>query len=171
MKSYNYTGYLISVHTIYRTIIICLILTNCLTFYQLANQNEDVIESYTAKTYGSEQFVELVSVHDGDTFTVNITSFPDIIGKAISVRINGIDAPELNDKAMSNAAKKSREKLKGLLEHSKYIKLSEMTRDKYFRICAKVQIDSGDVAMMMIDSKMAKPYDGGKKPLWTYKDF
>lgn len=35
-----------------------------------------------------------MKINDGDTFHVNIEEWPDIIGKNIGIRINGIDAPD-----------------------------------------------------------------------------
>ena len=48
-----------------------------------------------SKTYGTVVVSQLVSVYDGDTFKVNIDGWPDIVGKKISIRIYGIDTPEI----------------------------------------------------------------------------
>ena len=48
-----------------------------------------------ASNYGNVTVSEVTSICDADTFHVNIDSWPPIIGERISVRINGIDAPEI----------------------------------------------------------------------------
>jgi len=40
-----------------------------------------------------------VSVYDGDTIKVNIANYPAINGEGISIRIRGIDAPEIRGNA------------------------------------------------------------------------
>lgn len=47
----------------------------------------------------------MVSVYDGDTFKVNIDDYPAIVGEAISIRIRGIDAPEIRGKCLSEKVK------------------------------------------------------------------
>ena len=41
---------------------------------------------------------ENVTVHDGDTIIVDFPTLPDVFGKRIEIRLNGIDTPELRDK-------------------------------------------------------------------------
>ncbi|CUB03201.1 hypothetical protein [Marinomonas fungiae] len=38
------------------------------------------------------------SVYDADTFRVDINDWPDIVGKNIPVRVNGVDAAEIRGK-------------------------------------------------------------------------
>jgi len=46
----------------------------------------------------NEVLVNVLSIYDGDTFKVNIDGFPPICGKEISIRIRGIDAPEIKSR-------------------------------------------------------------------------
>ena len=46
-------------------------------------------------SYGTVSVSRVIRVIDGDTFVVGIDELPDLIGKDISVRVNGIDTPEL----------------------------------------------------------------------------
>ena len=45
-----------------------------------------------------------------------------------------------------------------------------MRRGKYFRIVADVYVDDELFADILIDKKLAKPYDGGTRPTWTSSD-
>ena len=49
-------------------------------------------------SYQNIKASEVVSVYDGDTIKVNIEGYPPIFGKAISIRIRGIDVPEIRGK-------------------------------------------------------------------------
>ena len=50
------------------------------------------------KSFGNATVLEVKSIYDGDTFRANIESFPAVIGEHMSIRINGIDTPELRGK-------------------------------------------------------------------------
>jgi endonuclease YncB( thermonuclease family) len=47
--------------------------------------------------YGDSEVSAITSIYDGDTFRCNIAGYPDIVGERISIRINGIDTPEMKD--------------------------------------------------------------------------
>jgi micrococcal nuclease len=117
--------------------------------------------------YKSNTNITLVNVHDGDTFTVNIKDYPPIIGEKIPIRINGIDCPELHDKnykvrALAIKAKNFTERQ---LKY-KNITLKNMKRDKYFRILADVYVNNQNLANLLLQEKLAKPYFGKTKPKW-----
>ena len=50
------------------------------------------------KNFGNANVLEVTSIYDGDTFRGNIEGFPAVIGDSMSIRINGIDTPELRGK-------------------------------------------------------------------------
>jgi len=50
------------------------------------------------KSFGNANVLEITSIYDGDTFRANIEGFSAVIGKHMSIRINGIDTPELRGK-------------------------------------------------------------------------
>ena len=50
------------------------------------------------KSFGNATALEITSIYDGDTFRANIKGFPAVIGEHMSIRINGIDTPELRGK-------------------------------------------------------------------------
>lgn len=115
---------------------------------------------------------QVVSVYDGDTFKVDIEGWPAIIGDDISVRIMGIDTPEIRgtsgfEKDMALAAK---QKLKDILSDNT-IYLYNLQRDKYFRILASVKVGNIDVAERLIDIGLAKRYFGETKISWTESDY
>ncbi len=112
--------------------------------------------------------VVLVRVYDGDTFTVNIPELPAIFGKEIGIRINGIDTPEMTDKRenIHNLAIEAKEYLLLRLETAEKITLTNIKRDKYFRLNATVLVDGSDIAIELLDLNLAKQYDGGTKQAW-----
>ena len=119
------------------------------------------------KTYGSATIV-ITSIYDGDTFRGNIVGYPAIIGDRISVRVAGIDCPEMRDKraAVKRKAQEAKQFTVKRLREGKKIELLEMRRDKYFRILARVMIDGQDLGAELIKAGLAKPYDGGMKAAW-----
>lgn len=128
-----------------------------------------IFESQKAeKVYPGTHEAILVRVYDGDTITVDVPTFPAIIGDNISVRLSNIDTPEMTDKRpeVHSLAIKAREVLKKILQDAKKIELTELKRDKYFRINAIVLADGVNVQTTLIKLELAKPYDGGKKTPW-----
>jgi len=113
-----------------------------------------------AKTFGDIEGVVLRSVYDGDTFKVDIPSWPPIISENISVRIKGIDAPEIRGRCSleKTRAFDSRNFLLKELERAKVIKLKNIERGKYFRIVSDVFVDNRNVAKLLIDNGYAVSY-------------
>ena len=111
--------------------------------------------------------VQIIRVYDGDTFFVNIPYVHWLIGSNISVRIRGIDTPEIRGgtEETKELARKSKEALIKLFEGRK-ITLYNLNRDKYFRILADVKADDINVAEYMIKNNYAKKYEGGTKENW-----
>ena len=111
--------------------------------------------------------IEVIRIYDGDTFFVNIPDVHWLIGSNISVRIRGIDTPEIRGgtEETKELARKSKEALIKLFEGRK-ITLYNLNRDKYFRILADVEADDIDVKDYMIKNNYAKPYNGGTKDSW-----
>lgn len=120
------------------------------------------------KMYGNVYVSKLLSVHDGDTFEIDVNSWPEICGKGISVRIYGIDTPEMTSKDSVVKAKAVAAKVfvTNMLTNAKKIKLVNLRRDKYFRIDAEVYADGKNVADTLVKLGLAKVYDGGTKEPW-----
>jgi len=126
--------------------------------------------SYTSciaadKNYGTFTGVTVLSNYDGDTLTVNIPGVPDIIGDAMSIRVAGIDTPEMRgkcdkEKMLAEAAK---EEVHIIVRDYPVVTLNNMRRDKYFRILADVETIKGDLATILLDKGLAIRYNGGTK--------
>ena len=118
--------------------------------------------------------VKYVRNYDGDTLTVNIPAVHPLFGENISVRVLGIDAPELrsDDPCERQAADKAKQELKSLLVNAESITLRSIGRDKYFRVLATVDVDGEDVSEVLIRRGVAVPYDGGKHPSvnWCHRN-
>ena len=111
--------------------------------------------------------VAVVSVYDGDTFRCDVDGWPPIIGENIGIRINGIDTPEMNDSRprVKILAKKARDYARQRLGNGD-VELKNIKRGKYFRIVADVYVDGSNLGDELLRQKLAKQYDGGKKPKW-----
>lgn len=127
-----------------------------------------VSASANATEYGRVTVDEVRSIYDADTFRVTINDWPDIIGKSMSIRVLGVDAPEMRGKCQSEklAARRAKQHTVELLRSAKVIELTNMKRGKYFRILANVMIDGKSLATSLINNGLARPYDGGKRGGW-----
>lgn len=114
---------------------------------------------------------DVISVYDGDTFTVNIANWPSVVGDKIPVRIRGVDTPEVTDGniEIKTFALFVRDQLKLKLS-GREVELTNIQRDKYFRLLCDVLVNGENVSDWLISSKYAFPYDGGTKRRWTISD-
>lgn len=106
--------------------------------------------------------------YDGDTITVDIPSFPPIIGRSVNVRVQGVDCPEMMDprKEVHEIAVAAKDFTQKKLMGASKVTLKYMRRDKYFRILADVDFDGNDLAEALLKENLAKSYFGGKKLPW-----
>ena len=111
---------------------------------------------------------KIISIYDGDTFRANIKSYPKIVGYKMSIRILGIDTPEIRAKCEKekDLAQDAKKLTVSLLRGAKLIKLKNVKRGKYFRILADVYADGVSVADELIKNDFAVKYDGGTKIDW-----
>ena len=121
--------------------------------------------SINKKSYPDINNVKLVSVYDGDTFKVDIKDYPAIISSRISIRINGINSPEIRGGTLETKARarKAKRFLKSILKNAKKIELKNIQRGKYFRIVADVYADNQNVADLLIKHGHASRYSITKK--------
>ena len=119
------------------------------------------------KTYG-DLTGTVVSVHDGDTMTVTIPDVPPLLGENISVRVRGIDTPEMHDARpeIHALAVQARDLVRGWCPVGSPVGLHDAARGKYFRIVATPICGDVDVAAELLKSGLAHPYDGGTKITW-----
>lgn len=109
--------------------------------------------------------VEYMDNYDGDTVKFNISKVHPLIGKNISIRVNGVDTPEIKtrndcEKELAYQAKKV---VREALSKASRIDLKNISRGKYFRIVADVFFDGNDLGPFLISKGLAYPYKGGKK--------
>jgi len=121
-----------------------------------------------AEGYGAVTVSAIRTIYDGDSFKVDINNWPAIVGESISVRVKGVDTPELRGKchAEKYAARAAKQYAVSMLRAGKSVELRALERDKYFRLLAEVWIDGVSLGESLIRSGHAVPYDGGKKPAW-----
>lgn len=100
-----------------------------------------------ARQYGSVQAV-VVRVCDGDTVVVDIPEYPDIIGKAIRIRLAGVDAEELHDPDPERQRNGilAWQAMAALLPPGAVVTLQNIRRDKYFRLDADIWHEGRNVA-------------------------
>jgi len=107
----------------------------------------------------------VLKVYDGDTITIAFRLPYE--GSALyrsSVRLNGIDAPEIKGK--NEDEKKAAQLAKHSLETlilDKTITLKNIQTEKYGRILADVYIGDIHVNQWLLDHKLVVRYDGGTK--------
>ncbi|MBT5541075.1 MAG: thermonuclease family protein [Alphaproteobacteria bacterium] len=125
-----------------------------------------LLPSYSlAKSFGDFEGAVYVRNYDGDTVTFNLPGLHPIIGEKISIRVNGIDTPEIRGKCEKEKydAKQAKEMVADIIKDAERVDLKNMERGKYFRIAADVFVDGENLGDMLIESGMAVSYDGGKK--------
>jgi endonuclease YncB( thermonuclease family) len=110
----------------------------------------------------------IISVYDGDTFRVDIDELSDIVGKNIAIRILGIDTPEIKGKCdkEKQLAIKARDFTRSYLNNASSVQLSNLKRDKYFRLLADVYVDGESLAAALLANDLAVIYSGKKKLTW-----
>lgn len=116
--------------------------------------------------YGSISIDEVTSIYDGDTFRVNINSYPKIIGHKMSVRLSNVDTPEIRGKCTQEKllARKAKQFTVNFIRQAKSLQLRNMRKDKYFRIIADLyNQDNKNLANELIKNNLAVSYQGGKK--------
>jgi micrococcal nuclease len=94
--------------------------------------------TYAKTNYGSVFIDEVTSIYDGDTFRVNINSYPKIIGHKMAIRLANVDTPELRGECTQEKllARKAKQFTVNFIRESKALELRNMRKDKYFRIVA-----------------------------------
>ncbi len=109
--------------------------------------------------------VQYVKNYDADTITFNIPNIHPLIGEKISIRVVGVDTPEIKTKNRCEKEKaiNARDAVKKLLSNAKEIKLTHIQRGKYFRVVADVIYDGKSLSEYLLKNGHAYHYRGGKK--------
>ena len=135
-------------------------------YYLLDDEGTPAVTKEDIFTLTPDQIVE---VYDGDTFKVDLPGMHALFGDNLSIRLLGIDTPEMKGtsdevKALAMQAREVTEK--ALLGGTK-IELRNVQRGKYFRVVAEVWIDGESLADTLKGEGLAKDYDGeGARPEW-----
>lgn len=120
--------------------------------------------------YAAENFLDVtvLRVYDGDTLFVDIPNVPEVFGKNIGVRIAGVDAPEIRGRCESErrAAAEARDFVESSVREAARVDLTNVRRDKYFRILADVVADGVNISEALLARGYAYAYDGGTKASW-----
>lgn len=109
--------------------------------------------------------VRYVRNYDADTVTVNIHDVHPLFGREISIRIKGVDTPEIKGKSAceKKLAAEAQQAVAHLLAAAKRIDLVGLERDKYFRVVADLVADGQSLSSYLLKSGLAYSYDGGTK--------
>lgn len=113
----------------------------------------------------------VTKIYDGDTFTADIMVSSGIILTSQSIRIFGIDAPEIkvscsdpDRKLIKSAGLKVKEKLTTLIYNQIITIQPTKRKDKYGRLLSRVfTIKGQDVGKILLECGYASEYSGGKK--------
>lgn len=113
---------------------------------------------------GEFENVEVLSIYDGDTFKINLNCKEEVLCENISVRVRGIDCPEMKGKTAKEKrlAKKAKTFTEDFLSTAP-VNLKNCGRDKYFRLLCDVQVNEEDLAEALLKAGLAYSYDGGTK--------
>ena len=113
---------------------------------------------------------KVVKVYDGDTITI-VSEIPGLKNSPVykfSLRLNGIDAPEIKgkDEDEKTAAIAAKEALSNLiLNEIIYVKNKKI--EKYGRILCDVYKENTHINNYMIEKRYAVPYSGKTKKVPT----
>lgn len=104
----------------------------------------------------------VLSVYDGDTITVNLNGVPEVFGSKLGVRVYGVDTPEIKGPHKREAVK-ARDYVRSVCKVGSTVSLSNIRRDKYFRLDADIECGGVNVAKELLKRGLGKQYFGGKK--------
>lgn len=141
---------------------LCNLFTRSTTQPETIIKWEDTVEFTFPITGG-----KVIKVYDADTITIATRlPFKDSPLYRLSVRLNGIDAPEIKGKDVSNEEKEAaviaRDVVSKMILH-KDVVLKNIQTEKYGRVLADVYIDNINLNEYLITHKYAVKYDGGTK--------
>ncbi|MCA1908987.1 MAG: thermonuclease family protein [Magnetospirillum sp.] len=110
---------------------------------------------------------KILFVIDGDTYQIIHAGAP----QGEKVRARHFDTPEKGDLAQCAAEREKAGQASAfarrLLPRGVPVVLSELGRDRYGRLLARVSLADGtDIAAQLIGAGLAKPYEGGRKQGW-----
>jgi endonuclease YncB( thermonuclease family) len=136
--------------------------------YYLIGNNEEVAIAEKIDVF-SLTSAQIVDVYDGDTFKIDLPSQHPLFGDDLSIRVLGIDTPEMKGTSdeIKALAYQAKNRTQELLRDADLIVLKNPERGKYFRVVAEVWIDGESLGERLKGEGLAKDYDGeGARPEW-----
>lgn len=110
---------------------------------------------------------KVIKVYDGDTITIaSKLPYDSSPMYRLSVRLNGIDTPEIKGKGISDEEKEAAKNVRDFIAElvlNKYVSLKNIESEKYGRILADVYIGDIHLNELLIKERYAVKYDGGTK--------
>jgi len=123
---------------------------------------EDTVEFTFPITGG-----RVIKVYDGDTITIaSKLPYDSSPMYRLSVRLNGIDTPEIKGKGISDDEKEAAKIVRdfvGKMVLNKYVSLKNIESEKYGRILADVYVGDIHLNELLVTERYAVKYDGGTK--------
>lgn len=103
--------------------------------------------------------------YDGDNCRFITQECDCVFDNRMTVRLRGIDTPEIKGKCAweKAAAKKARDRLRGILKSAMVIVMTDVALDKYRRVLAHVIADGVDVSAVLITEGLGREYYGRTK--------
>ena len=129
------------------------------------NTNEDIDWKDTVKFVPPIISGMVLKVYDGDTITIaSKLPYPESPIYRFSVRLNGIDCPEIKgkDENEKECAKLAKEEMTSLVL-KKIVTLENVETEKYGRLLADVYVGDLHLNKHLIEKRLAVKYDGGTK--------
>ncbi len=110
-------------------------------------------------------------IYDGDTITVKCIRGFTCHKNALKVRIMSVDTPEIKGKCRKeiDLARKAKKFTVAFVRTSSDIVLTydEYNKyDRYGRLLAYLSVDGRDLSEALIENKLGRRYDGGKRMGW-----
>lgn len=146
----------------------------CTYFQNLFQKDKNyMIDGYDIKWEDTIEFTfpitggRVIKVYDADTITIaSKLPYKSSPLYRLSVRLNGIDAPEIKGKGVSDeeklAAKQARDFVYKLA-FNKFVRLKNIKTEKYGRILADVYIANIHLNELLLKERYAVKYDGRTK--------
>lgn len=109
----------------------------------------------------------VIKVYDADTITIaSKLPYADSPMYRLSVRLNGIDTPEMKGKDISDEEKEAAKLARNFVANlvlNKYVRLENIASEKYGRILADVYIGDIHLNELLLKECYAVKYNGGTK--------
>lgn len=125
-----------------------------------------LIASFTFQARAVENFkAKYLKNYDGDTITVNLNCDIPLFCKKMSIRVNGIDTPEIKGNCDKEKilGKEAKHFVYLQLKSHKFIDLRNCKKGKYFRLVCDVYYNDILLSQKLLNQNLAVKYYGGKK--------